>query len=82
MALVGEPREQEDPRNTTRGAMAAMTIYSAVTLFARFRGLLLRPALRALTWLRQFSLRRKPRNSRTCVAVAASGRQPKSVTRR
>ena len=34
--------------------------YSTVTDLARLRGLWLRPALRALTWLRQVSLRRKP----------------------
>jgi hypothetical protein len=44
--------------------------YSTVTLFARLRGLWLRPALRALTSLGEVSLRRKPRNSRASGAGA------------
>lgn len=44
------------PRNSQ-----ARAGHSSVTLLARLLGLWLRPALRALTWLRQVSLRRKPR---------------------
>lgn len=39
-----------------------MPDHSTVTLLARLRGLWLRPALRALTSLREISLRRKPLN--------------------
>jgi hypothetical protein len=41
---------------------ALFACYSTVTDFARFLGLWLRPALRALTSLREVSLRRKPRS--------------------